>query len=543
MFMTKIKSVLAMVLIVGIALACAAWLICQMQAGDQSKAKGEPPTANKDQKGEKERPTTKEEKLRVLIDKVLEAHGGEDKLNKLQFTMTVKYNNGATQKKFVQPPKNIRWETTHRDRTGKRIVILFPEGRRWWMKEPNEEPKEFMQTGIEPFGIEGWLDYVRFCGPRQVLRLKDADHKVVLLDEEAKIGDRPAVGVEVTGPHYNHKMYFDKETHLLLKSFGDQLREVTFTDYKKFDGIPIARNEDDGYFNPEVTDFRVVDKFDPKLFEQPQSEYRKQVRKKSLEKYKGSKPKQGDKAAGGESAVARSDNTLDGLWEDIENRGGWLRIQDSKFKYRPAGKSDEVIEWTCRYNLTVTPMTIDIFQKDGTAHGIFVVERGTLFIALAELGEERPTRFKRDEATTLFVLKRAAKGEDEATPTKEDTPKVNGTIHVHGILESVDAKKGTITVKGVSGDDAMSLKALLAVASGKKSVENYPKLVNVFVQPMQMAADGVIGIGAGDAKMKRLKMEDLKAGQVVMLQLTDDRTSGFVVTFVRVVSDGEEKKP
>ena len=32
---------------------------------------------------------------------------------------------------FVQPPKNFRWETTHRDRTSKRIVILFPEGRRW----------------------------------------------------------------------------------------------------------------------------------------------------------------------------------------------------------------------------------------------------------------------------------------------------------------------------------------------------------------------------------------------------------------------------
>jgi len=64
-----------------------------------------------------------------------------------------------------------------------------------------------------------------------------------------------------------------------------------------------------------------------------------------------------------------------------------------------------------RYNLTLTPMTIDIFKKDGTAHGIFVFERGTLFIALARTGEERPTRFKRDEATTLFVLRRPVKRE------------------------------------------------------------------------------------------------------------------------------------
>jgi RNA polymerase sigma factor (sigma-70 family) len=211
----------------------------------------------------------KEERLKALIDKVLEAHGGEEKLAELQFTMTVKHSNGETQQYFVQPPKNFRWETTHPDRAGKRIVILFPEGRRWWTKEPNEAAKEFHLTGVEPLTVEGWYDYVKFFGPRQVLRLKDADHKVALLDEEVRIGGLAAVGVQVAGPHYNHKMYFDKETHLLLKSFGVNLREVTYGDYEKFDGVPVARKEKDGYFEPEVTDFKVVEKFGEKLFEQP----------------------------------------------------------------------------------------------------------------------------------------------------------------------------------------------------------------------------------------------------------------------------------
>ena len=70
-------------------------------------------------------------------------------------------------------------------------------------------------------------------------------------------------------PHYNHKMYFDKETHLLLKSFGVNLREVTYSDFKTFDGIPIAQKERDGHFEPDVIDFRAVDKLDAKLFEQP----------------------------------------------------------------------------------------------------------------------------------------------------------------------------------------------------------------------------------------------------------------------------------
>jgi uncharacterized protein (TIGR03067 family) len=213
------------------------------------------------------------EKLRVLIDKVLAAHGGEDRLKKLHFTMTVKHSNGYINQYFVQLPKNFRWETTFPNQTGKRIVILFPEGRRWWTKEPNEDAKGFIPTGIEA-PLRFWHDYVKFFGPLQVLRLNDADHKVALLDEEAKIGDRAAVGVQITGPLCTQKMYFDKETHLLLKGVGsDIVREVTFSDYKKSDGFPIAQQEHDGHFEPRVTDFRAVDKFDPKLFENPNVSY------------------------------------------------------------------------------------------------------------------------------------------------------------------------------------------------------------------------------------------------------------------------------
>ena len=139
------------------------------------------------------------------------------------------------------------------------------------MQEPNADAKPFFTTGAEP-RVEYWHDYVKFFGPRQVLRLKDADHRVALLDEEVKIGGRAAVGVAVTGPSFsrklfppfNRKMYFDKETHLLLKSGA-----VTYSDYKTFNGIPIAQKEDDGYLMPRITDFRVVDKFDARLFEQP----------------------------------------------------------------------------------------------------------------------------------------------------------------------------------------------------------------------------------------------------------------------------------
>jgi RNA polymerase sigma factor (sigma-70 family) len=261
MFLTKLKSAFAVALVVGLALGGAAALTERTHAAPQTKA--EPPAA-------KGKEPAKEEKLKTLIDKVLAAHGGEEKLTKLtSFTMTVKHTNGETQHYSVHPPKDFRWETTHRDRTGKRIVILSPHGRRWWTKEPNEEAKSFRPSGAE-MTMAFWLDYVKFFGPRQVLRLKDADHKLTLLDDESKVGDRPAVGVKVKGPQYDHTMYFDKETHLLVKGLAsDIVRVVVFSDYKTFDGIPVAQKERDGHFDPDVTDFKVVDKFDPAVFEKP----------------------------------------------------------------------------------------------------------------------------------------------------------------------------------------------------------------------------------------------------------------------------------
>jgi RNA polymerase sigma factor (sigma-70 family) len=50
MFLSKLKGVLAVVLVVGLTLAGAAGLHLQIQAADQSKAKGEHPVAEKDQK-------------------------------------------------------------------------------------------------------------------------------------------------------------------------------------------------------------------------------------------------------------------------------------------------------------------------------------------------------------------------------------------------------------------------------------------------------------------------------------------------------------
>jgi RNA polymerase sigma factor (sigma-70 family) len=286
MFVTRLKGVLAVVLVIA-AFAGAAGLLYQTQAAGQQKAKEESLAFKKDEKpGEEKQAMTKEEKLRVLIDKVLAAHGGEDKLNKLQFTMTVKHSNGITVQYFIQPPDHFRSEEQQPGEATKLVTILFhnhesdlpgvpQNGRAWWRKHPNGEAELVHFLGNE-LRMEYHLDYVKFFGPRRVLRLKDTDHRVTLLDEEVKIDGRAAVGMEVTKqsfPNWKVRMYFDKETHLLVKqtAFPYSVTQgfVTYSDYKKFDGIPIAQKEHDGYLEPVVTEFRAVEKFDAKLFEEP----------------------------------------------------------------------------------------------------------------------------------------------------------------------------------------------------------------------------------------------------------------------------------
>ena len=62
-----------------------------------------------------------------------------------------------------------------------------------------------------------------------------------------------------------------KFRYLAASTFEKGSGKTVFPPYeiRAFDGIPVARKEDDGHFMPEITDFRVVEKFDAKLFEQP----------------------------------------------------------------------------------------------------------------------------------------------------------------------------------------------------------------------------------------------------------------------------------
>jgi hypothetical protein len=101
---------------------------------------------------------------------------------------------------------------------------------------------------------------------------------------EAKVGDRPAVGVLVQAKgHRDVKLYFDKESGLLVKreqsvldpmSGKQVVQEVTFADYKEKDGVKVAHTlamsrAGQKLIEAKVTEFEFLDKPDPKLFTKP----------------------------------------------------------------------------------------------------------------------------------------------------------------------------------------------------------------------------------------------------------------------------------
>jgi hypothetical protein len=100
---------------------------------------------------------------------------------------------------------------------------------------------------------------------------------------EVKVDKTEAVGIKVS--HKGHRdvnLFFDKKTHLLLKSESrvkddsgkEVTQEVLYSDYKEFDGIKrpvkLTINRDgEKFLEGEMTDMKLVEKFDDSEFAKP----------------------------------------------------------------------------------------------------------------------------------------------------------------------------------------------------------------------------------------------------------------------------------
>jgi hypothetical protein len=221
-----------------------------------------------------------EPQARALVAKAIKAAGGEEKLARHRAaTFTERgtyYGMGEglpyTGKYAVQWPDQFRMEIEG-------VFTMVLNGDKGWMRANNETremtAQELAQQREEHY--QGWV--------ATLLPLKD---KMFTLDtiDEIKVSDRPAAGVKVSAEkHRDVKLYFDKETGLLVKSqtrthspemdFKEVDQEVWYDAYVEFDGVKNAKKflvHRDGkkFVEGETVEYKAMGKLDDSVFAKPE---------------------------------------------------------------------------------------------------------------------------------------------------------------------------------------------------------------------------------------------------------------------------------
>lgn len=116
-----------------------------------------------------------------------------------------------------------------------------------------------------------------------LLPLKEPGVKLATMGE-FPVGNRTALGVRVSHKdHRDVRLYFDKETHLLIKSeaavkdeqTGKEVeQEILFTEHKEFGGIKFAvkvtmKRDGKAFLDGETVEVTMADTYDDALFEKP----------------------------------------------------------------------------------------------------------------------------------------------------------------------------------------------------------------------------------------------------------------------------------
>jgi len=222
---------------------------------------------------------------KAVIDKACKALGGEEKLNSVKAVETKakgSLNLGGTEgtfttKSVVQGLDHFRQEFDG-DFGGNQIKgITVLAGDKGWRKFGDNTGK------LEDDALANQKRAVYLQSVPSDPQLLNSKGFKVESTKEDKVDNKPVVILKCVGPDKkDFEVIFDAETGLPLKLIatvaglqGDEFtQESIFTKYKDFDGIKRAtkvENKHNGekYIDIELTDFKVLDKVDPKTFTEP----------------------------------------------------------------------------------------------------------------------------------------------------------------------------------------------------------------------------------------------------------------------------------
>ena len=222
----------------------------------------------------------------AVLDKAIKAMGGEEKLKNAgaitwKSNVAITFNDNTSQFTSHATLKDLDHYRSEIDgdfggNPVKGVVVINGE-KGWRMFGENK-----MELDGDALANEKRRVYLQVI-PTVLIHLKGKGFKLESAGE-AKVDDRPAAGIKITGPDSKEfTLYFDKDSGLPVKLVAKVVgfdneefsQETTLRDYKDFDGVKKATKADskrngEDFVKSELTEFKVLDKVDPKSFSEPE---------------------------------------------------------------------------------------------------------------------------------------------------------------------------------------------------------------------------------------------------------------------------------
>jgi hypothetical protein len=229
--------------------------------------------------------TADDKDVSAILDKAIKALGGEEKLSKVKAASwktkgTISF--GGNDNEFsgastVQGLDHFR-STFEGEFGGNKIegVTVLAKDKGW--RKFGDNLMEMDDSAVDNEKRTVYLQVI----PMTLTPLKGNAFKAQAAGEK-KVDGKQAVGIKVKPPKgKDFTIYFDKETGLPLQTvaevmgfMGDEFtQETTYSDYKDFGGLKratkvVSKRDGEKFIDTTITEFKVLDKVDPKMFEEP----------------------------------------------------------------------------------------------------------------------------------------------------------------------------------------------------------------------------------------------------------------------------------
>ncbi|HEY7330508.1 MAG TPA: hypothetical protein VH592_22905 [Gemmataceae bacterium] len=224
--------------------------------------------------------------LREVIARAIKADGGLDNLTKFKASASkqkgkIHTPGGAleyTSETSIQLPDRLRTEVRIKVGDMQFTILQIVAGDKGWLQlmgKTDEMNKDMLEEAKEQMNA---------ANITHLACLNDKEYKLSSLGE-AKVGDRPAVGMRVERKGYRDvNLFFDKDKSLLLKmetrgkdvmQGGQEYTSTTlYDDYKKVEGMMVAHKvtvERDGkpFVESDVSEVTISEKLDDGVFAKP----------------------------------------------------------------------------------------------------------------------------------------------------------------------------------------------------------------------------------------------------------------------------------